>query len=49
VERLEVTWPDGAREVFPVPGVDRLLTLERGRGEPAAGPAAQASSAGTGR
>ncbi len=36
VERLVVTWPDGARERFEVPAVDRLLVLERGHGTPAA-------------
>jgi len=32
VDRLVVTWPDGVREAFDVPGVDRLLVLERGHG-----------------
>jgi enediyne biosynthesis protein E4 len=32
VERLEVRWPNGAAESFSVPGVDRLLTVEQGRG-----------------
>ena len=34
VERLEVIWPDGLRESFPVESVDRDLTVERGAGEP---------------
>jgi hypothetical protein len=29
VDALEVTWPDGAKQVVAVPGVDRLLTVER--------------------
>ena len=28
VDKLEVVWPSGAREVFDVPGVDRTLTLD---------------------
>jgi enediyne biosynthesis protein E4 len=32
VERLEVRWPSGETESFGVPGVDRLLTIEQGRG-----------------
>jgi hypothetical protein len=34
VETLEVRWPSGAREVFAVPGVDRILTLTEGQGKP---------------
>jgi hypothetical protein len=44
VDRLEVTWPDGARELFPVPGVDRMLTLERGRGGPPPGETADSTA-----
>ena len=29
VEALDVTWPDGAKQAVPVPGVDRLLTVTR--------------------
>lgn len=33
-DELEVLWPDGLRERFPAPAMDRLLTLRRGDGEP---------------
>jgi len=33
VERIDVRWPDGLEESFPVPGLDRVITLERGSGE----------------
>ena len=33
VEAIEVTWPDGSRERFGVPGVDREVTVRQGRGE----------------
>ncbi len=32
IERLEVLWPDGQREVFPVPAIDSRLDLVRGAG-----------------
>ncbi|HEX7175665.1 MAG TPA: CRTAC1 family protein, partial [Pyrinomonadaceae bacterium] len=32
VDKLEVVWPGGTREVFDVPGVDRTLTLVEGKG-----------------
>ena len=32
VDRLEVRWPDGSRETFDVPAVDRTLTLTQGKG-----------------
>ncbi|MCA1817656.1 MAG: CRTAC1 family protein [Acidobacteria bacterium] len=32
VDRLEVEWPDGSREVFDVAGVDRTVTLTEGKG-----------------
>jgi enediyne biosynthesis protein E4 len=32
VDRLVVRWPDGAREAFKVPGVDRILSLTKGQG-----------------
>ena len=32
VDRIVVRWPDGAREAFTVPGVDRIVTLTKGRG-----------------
>jgi hypothetical protein len=34
VQRIEVTWPDGGREVFAGGDVDRHLVLRRGDGEP---------------
>ena len=32
VERVEVRWPGGRREVFARPPVDRLITLTEGTG-----------------
>ncbi len=32
VERLEIRWPSGKREVVPVEGVDRILTIVEGKG-----------------
>jgi len=32
VDTLTVRWPGGARETFPVAGVDRVITVTRGRG-----------------
>jgi enediyne biosynthesis protein E4 len=32
VEAVEITWPDGTREVFPGGAADRLLELRRGEG-----------------
>ena len=32
IDQLEVIWPDGARETFVLPGVDRVLTLIEGKG-----------------
>jgi hypothetical protein len=32
VDHVDVTWLDGRREEFPAPAVDRVITLERGRG-----------------
>jgi hypothetical protein len=32
VEKLEVRWPSGNIELFPVPGVDQFLTLTEGQG-----------------
>jgi hypothetical protein len=43
-ERVEVTWPDGARETFEGGMADRAVVLERGSGrriEPATHPAAR--------
>jgi len=33
-DEIEVLWPDGLRERFQSPAIDRLLTLRRGEGEP---------------
>jgi hypothetical protein len=33
VDDLEVFWPDGKRERFSVPGVDRVITVVQGKGE----------------
>ncbi|PYV18666.1 MAG: CRTAC1 family protein [Acidobacteria bacterium] len=33
VDRLEVKWPGGATEAFPVAGVDRILAIIQGKGE----------------
>ena len=30
---IDVQWPDGLRERFGIPGLDRVLTLVRGEGE----------------
>ena len=32
VDRVVVRWPDGTREAFSVPGVDRIVSLTKGRG-----------------
>ena len=34
VETLEVHWPSGLIEQFPVPAIDRFLTLTEGQGKP---------------
>jgi len=34
VDALEVLWPDGMRESFACPGVDRTLEVRRGEGQP---------------
>jgi hypothetical protein len=33
VDEVRVDWPDGLAEVFPAPGLDRVLRLERGQGK----------------
>ncbi len=33
VDRLEVEWPSGHREIFPVRAVDRVITVTEGQGE----------------
>jgi hypothetical protein len=32
IDKLEIHWPDGAREDISVPGVDRIFTVVEGRG-----------------
>jgi hypothetical protein len=32
VDALDVFWPDGTREQFDVPGVDRQVTIQQGTG-----------------
>lgn len=32
VDKVEVRWPDGKKENFDLPGVDRYYTLEEGKG-----------------
>ena len=32
VDRLEVVWPNGSRESFRPPSVDRILVVEQGKG-----------------
>jgi hypothetical protein len=34
VDRIVVRWPDGTREAFSVPGVDRIVPLTKGKGLP---------------
>ncbi|MGH9371903.1 MAG: ASPIC/UnbV domain-containing protein, partial [Vicinamibacterales bacterium] len=33
IDRLVVRWPDGTREAYVAPGVDRIVHLTRGRGQ----------------
>jgi hypothetical protein len=32
IEKLEIHWPSGAVEEFPLPGIDRILTIVEGKG-----------------
>jgi ASPIC and UnbV len=32
VDRIEVVWPDGRKESFKAPSVDRIVTLTEGTG-----------------
>lgn len=34
VDRIEILWPDGKTEQFPCPGVDRVLEILQGTGQP---------------
>jgi hypothetical protein len=31
VEKIEIHWPSGIRQIVKVPGVDRILTVEEGK------------------
>ncbi len=33
IDRIEILWPDGSTEQFACPGVDRVLEIQRGKGE----------------
>jgi hypothetical protein len=33
IDRLVVRWPDGVREAFAVPGIDRIVSLKKGEGQ----------------
>jgi hypothetical protein len=33
IDQIEILWPDGVSEQFPCPGVDRVLEMQRGKGE----------------
>ncbi len=37
IDRIEIRWPDGSKEVFPGVATDQAITLHRGSGEPAGG------------
>ncbi len=32
IEKLEIVWPNGARDTYSAPGIDRILTIEQGKG-----------------
>jgi hypothetical protein len=34
IDRVLVRWPDGTREVFGVPGIDRFVDIAKGHGTP---------------
>jgi enediyne biosynthesis protein E4 len=34
VDNIEVSWPDGSEETFSCPSVDRLVEVQRGKGQP---------------
>ena len=31
VDKLEIKWPDGSRESFDVPAIDRIVTITQGK------------------
>jgi hypothetical protein len=32
VEKVEIRWPDGAKETYTLPSVDRYFAIEEGKG-----------------
>jgi len=32
IERVEIVWPSGAKETIPAPAVDKIYTIEEGKG-----------------
>jgi hypothetical protein len=32
VDKVEIRWPDGARETYTLPSVDRYFAIEEGKG-----------------
>jgi len=32
VDKVEIRWPDGAKETYTLPGVDRYFAIEEGKG-----------------
>jgi hypothetical protein len=32
VDKVEIRWPDGAKETYSLPGVDRYFAIEEGKG-----------------
>jgi hypothetical protein len=32
VDKLEILWPDGAKEEIKVPAIDRIVTVAEGKG-----------------
>ena len=32
VDKVEIRWPDGTKETFKLPGVDRYFAIEEGKG-----------------
>jgi hypothetical protein len=32
VDKVEIRWPDGSKETYTLPGVDRYYAIEEGKG-----------------
>jgi hypothetical protein len=32
VDKLEIQWPDGSKETFAVPAIDKAITITQGTG-----------------